>query len=969
MTIRTQFLTAATVAALSTGLLSTTALTPAAFAQTAQQAPVVLPGGIEFAQAHSDITPDPQARFGRLPNGLTYIIYPNKTPPGVVSLRMRFGTGSLMESEHQLGLAHFLEHMAFNGSKNVPEGDMVKILERHGLKFGPDTNAYTSFDETVYMLDLPKNDEEIIDTGLFLFRETAGNLTLDPKAIDRERGVVLGEERARNSPPYRAYVEWAKAAFPGQLYGHRLPIGSTKIIAEAPAQAFIDYYNDFYRPELTTIVVAGDVDPDKIEAKIKAKFTDLTARSKRPLDKLSFGTYTPQKASAYTYVEPGLGKSIQITWFKPFDNSWETQAKDFDDTLDNLTLSILNQRLERQAKSPESAFAAAGAGDDTVSKTAETLSLNITPKPGKEKDAFEQAFTMVRQFEAYGVTEAEVTRELADMVASLEAQAKGEKTRNTGAIVNALVGSVADKDVITTPSQNLAFFNAIKGRLTAAAVSARARTLFAGDGPLLTHMASDLGGFDKPAMLASYEAITAKTVEKPAVAVKKAWPYETFGTTAAAISKENVLSDIGVTELAYANGVKVNIKPTTFKDNEILVSVRFGGGLTTVGQDKALPLQAANWVGVFDGGLGKLDSEEIKDTLAGRIYGANFGIGEEAAVLSGNTTPSDFALQMQVLTAFVTDTAYRPEALDRLKSFLPNYYQTLSSTPNSVFSTKAPRLLRNGDTRFGLPEKDAALAVKNDDVKALVTGILTTAPIEITIVGDITVEEAKKVLATTFATLPKRAETVAPVKGADTLSFPTTNLHQVLTHTGRADQNLSYIAWPTTDFFADTKQARATEMLAEVMTLRLIDEIREKQGASYGSSAGSVMSNTFKGYGYLAAQATVKPEVDQTFYDSLLTIAEDLKAKPVEADELLRARKPVLDRYDVQVKTNGYWMGVLPGIQADPRDLTAIRTRKAEVEAVTPADIQAMAKKWLIKEKLLRIQVKPADKPVAAPAK
>ncbi|MFT3997751.1 MAG: insulinase family protein [Asticcacaulis sp.] len=968
MILRHKRLTAAAVATLlTTALLSTTALTPAHAEAVAAKAPL-LRGAVEFGQDHSDRAPDPQARYGRLSNGLTYIIYPNKTPPGLVSLRMRFATGSLMESEQQLGLAHFLEHMAFNGSKNVPEGDMVKILERHGLKFGPDTNAYTSFDETVYMLDLPKNDEEIIDTGLFLFRETAGNLTLDPKAIDRERGVVLGEERARNSPGFRSYVDWAKAAFPGQLYPNRLPIGSTKIIAEAPAQAFVDYYNDFYRPELTTIVVAGDIDADAIEAKIKAKFADLAPRSRRPLDKLSFGTYTKQAPTAYTYVEPGLRNAIQVTWFKPFDESWETEAKVAADSLDSLAFSILNKRLERQAKSADSAFAAASAGDGSVTKTAETVTLSVVPKPGKDKEAFEQAFTMVRQFETYGATDDEVARVLADWTASYEAQAKGEKTRNTGAIVNGLIGTLGDKEVMTSPSQNLALFNKYKPTLTAAAVTARAKTLFSGDGPLLAHTADDLGGFDKPAMLAAYQAQLTKTVEKPAVTVKKAWPYETFGAAPAAIVKESTLADLGVTQFSYANGVKVNIKPTDFKDNEILINVRFAGGLTTIGQDKSLPLQGAGWVSLFEGGLGKLDSEEIKETLSGRIYGAGFGIGDEAAVLSGSTTPGDFALEMQVLTAFTTDAAVRPEALERIKAYLPDYYRSLSATPGSVFQTNAPKILRSGDTRFGLPDKDAALALKNDDLKALVTGILSTAPIEITIVGDITVDEAKAVLAKTFATLPKRAETVAPVKGADTMVFPKTNLHQVLTHTGRPDQNISYIAWPTTDFFESTKQARATEMLAEVLTLRLTDEIREKQGASYGSSAGSTMSSTFKGFGYLAAQATVKPEVDQTFYDSVVAITDDLKAKPITDDELLRAKKPVLDRYDLQVKTNGYWMGVLPGIQADPRDLAAIRTRKSEVEAVTPADVQAMAKKWLITEKLLRLQVKPADKPAAKPA-
>jgi len=973
MILRQKRLTAAAVATLlTTALLSSTMLTPALAkapaAIAATTTPALLPGAVEFGQDHSDRKPDPQARYGRLPNGLTYIIYPNKTPPGLVSLRMRFATGSLMEGELQLGLAHFLEHMAFNGSKNVPEGDMVKILERHGLKFGPDTNAYTSFDETVYMLDLPKNDDEIIDTGLFLFRETAGNLTLDAKAIDRERGVIEGEERSRNSPSFRAYVNWAKAAFPGQLYPQRLPIGAIDIIRNAPPQVFKDYYNDFYRPELTTLVIAGDVDADAIEAKIRAKFSDLTPRSQRPLDKLSFGTYTKQPFSTYAYSEPGLRNTIQLTWFKPFDESWETTGKDYKSALDDLAFTILNQRLERAAKSPDSAFAAAGVGDGTVTKTAETVSLNVVPKPGKDKEAYEQAFTLVRQFETYGASADEVSRVLTDWSANYDAAVKGEKTRNTGAIVNTLIGALGDREVVTSPTQNLAFFNSIKPRLTAETVNARAKTLFSGDGPLLSHMADDLGGFDADAMKATHLALLSKPVEKPVATVKKAWPYEQFGTAPAAIVKEGVLSDIGVTQLTYANGIKVNIKPTAFKDNEVLINVRFGGGLTTIGQDRAVPLQAANWVGLFDGGLGKLDSEEIKETLAGRIYDVDFGIGEEAATLSGGTTPADFALEMQVLTAFVTDSAYRSEALDRLKSFLPNYYQSLSATPDGVFSSKASRILHDGDTRFGLPDQAAALAVKNDEVKALVTGILTQAPIEITIVGNISVDEVKKVLGTTFAALPKRADSYTPLKGADTVSFPGTGLHQVLTHNGRADQNISFIAWPTTDFFADTKQARATQMLAEVLTLRLTDEIREKQGASYGSSASSTMSNTFSGYGYLSASATVKPEVDQTFYDSVLAIAEDLKTRPIDADELLRAKKPVLDRYDLQIKTNGYWMGVLPGIQADPRDLAAIRSRRAEVEAVTPADIQAMAKKWLITDKLLRIQVKPADKP-AAPAK
>ncbi|OYW74354.1 MAG: peptidase M16, partial [Asticcacaulis sp. 32-58-5] len=186
--------------------------------------------------------------------------------------------------------------------------------------------------------------------------------------------------------------------------------------------------------------------------------------------------------------------------------------------------------------------------------------------------------------------------------------------------------------------------------------------------------------------------------------------------------------------------------------------------------------------------------------------------------------------------------------------------------------------------------------------------------------------------------------------------------HQVFTHKGREDQNLSYIAFPTTDFFASTQTARGLELLSEVMTLRLIEEIREKQGASYGSSASSIASNNFKGYGYIGASATVKPDQDEVFYTSVMAIVDDLKAKPISDDELLRARKPVLERFDIGLKTNGYWSGVLPGSSTDVRKLEAIRTRKAELEKVTAADIQKLAQTYLVKEKALRLQAKPETK-------
>jgi len=255
--------------------------------------------------------------------------------------------------------------------------------------------------------------------------------------------------------------------------------------------------------------------------------------------------------------------------------------------------------------------------------------------------------------------------------------------------------------------------------------------------------------------------------------------------------------------------------------------------------------------------------------------------------------------------------------------------------------------------------------VSNDQVKALIDRQLKSQPVEITIVGDITEDKAEAAIARTFATLAPRTATAAPAD-AGVVAFPKTNLSQSFEHHGRADQDLSYVAWPTTDFYADTRTARGLEMLANVMQLRLIDEVRENKALSYSPNAGSYASDTFAGYGYLSASAEVKPDQDQAFYDMLAGIVADLKAKPIGDDELLRARKPALDKLENDWKTNAYWLRVLPGSARDPRTADAIRSRRDQLTAVTAADIQKLAQTYLDMSKAMRIQIKPGKDASAA---
>ena len=257
------------LAAASLSVLSAAA---PALAQTAQPSD-------PWAHATSDVPADANVRFGVLPNGMQYAIMRNATPPGQASFRLRIDAGSLMENENQLGLAHFMEHMAFNGTTNIPENDLLRILERHGLAFGADTNAYTSFDETVYMLELPRADEAIVNDALRIMREQVSEALMAPDAIDAERDVIVGEQRLRNVPALRALEAQLKLLAPGQRISERLPIGNLDVIRTAPRQRFVDFYEAYYRPSRATFVAVGDFDVAEMEAKVRNAFASWTPKA------------------------------------------------------------------------------------------------------------------------------------------------------------------------------------------------------------------------------------------------------------------------------------------------------------------------------------------------------------------------------------------------------------------------------------------------------------------------------------------------------------------------------------------------------------------------------------------------------------------------------------------------------------------------------------------------------------------
>ncbi len=925
---------------------------PALFASAA--APALQPG--QWPQAATDVAADPTVRFGALPNGMRYALMRNATPPGQAALRLHIAAGSLMETDAQQGLAHFLEHMAFNGSKGIPEGEMVKALERQGLAFGADTNASTGFDETVYQLDLPRTDDATVDLSLKMMRETASELLIAADAVDRERGVVLSEERTRDGPSWRVFKARLNFNLKGQRPPERLPIGKVDILRTAPRDEIVDFYHRYYRPERATLVMVGDFDVDAMEAKIKGLFGDWAGTGAAGGDP-DRGKVAKRGLETMIVVEPGSSTNMQISWVSPPDLARDSNAERRKSWTEQLGFAVLNRRLEAIARGGQPPFLSAGAFAGDQFRTARITTMAVTARPGEWRPALTAVDAEQRRAVQYGVRQDELDREIEEIRASLKARVAAAATRRTPNLADGIVGSLGDEEVVTSPAQDLAFFETLVKDLKAETVSAALKKAFAGSGPLVFVATPTPIEGNEQAVTAALETARKVAVAPPEAVRQVAWPYESFGTPGKVVEQTDV-ADLDATFVRFENGVRLTVKPTKFRDDQVLVKVRIGDGLLSQPADR----QSLGWASgaVIEGGLAKIPQEDIERVLASKLYGARFSVEDDAYSLSGGTRPEDLDTQLQVLAAYASEPGWRPEAFERLRTYAGTLNAQWEATDNGVFSRDLAGLLHNGDRRWTWPSAQDLASAAPGDLKTAFNSALTTGPVEIVVVGDITEEKAIAAVARTFGALPARAQRKDEPMGV--VGFPAPNAApEVLTHKGRDDQAVAYVAWKTDDFFADVQRARNAAVLADVMNLRLTDELREKQGATYSPSVGSVASDVWRGWGYVSARVEVPPALVDGFYRDVAKIAADLRASPPTADEMDRAKKPRLERLTKARETNEYWLGELAGAQTDPRRLATIRSLLAGYERVTAADVQTAAKQYLTEDKAWRLVVRPAN--------
>lgn len=901
----------------------------------------------------SDIPPDPAITFGVLPNSMRYAIMHNATPTGSVSVRFRIGAGSMQENDSQRGLAHFLEHMAFRGSAHVADGEIDKSLERLGLRFGADTNASTDQDETVYQFDLPRSEDASVDTVFTFVREIASNLTLDPAAAKTEAGVVLSELALRDGPASLAREAELNFAL-RDAHATALPSGDPATIAKADTGELRKFYQAYYRPERATLIIVGDIDPKRIEQKIKDSFGDWKGTGDAGQDPL-LDIPKGRSGESGLFVGPGTRPRLSLLWIGAPDPKPDDLAHEKTGLIETVAQRILNRRFREAAATVAPPFTNASAGSEQVFQAAKMTSLSIGYAPGQWQKALQAAEQIRLATLQAGVTQSEVDQAVAQLHVIFQTASAGAGTRQSRRLVGEILSSLSDNDVVTSPVRDLAVVDADLKDLKAAAVTDALHKMFGTATPLIfiSSPTAIEGGEAaiKTALLNAETAPMAELARTEPETEAGAWPYTDFGKPGQVVETGKI-ADMNATTVKFANGVRLTLRPSKLRANQVLVRVKVGGGRLDLPKDRATVAWAAG--GVLSGGLTAMSNAEIQRALSAKTVRTGFSIGEDGFLFSGNTSPDDTNTQLQVITAYLTSPGFRPEGMEQIKTRYAEQLRQSNASPGAIFRLKAPELLHDGDKRWATPSAEDVQAAQIEDLKALLMPAFQDGALDVIIVGDIDTDKAIAAVAATFGALPKRASARAAVTAKNDTHLPADKVTPIdMAHTLQAGQSITSVVWPTHGEFPDVQDDITLELMGDIMQERLFDKLRGN-GVIYSASVGTTASRVFN-YGYIQAEAQLAPDKATQFYDVLSEITADLKAGKITADELDRARNPALQNFDKTRQTNEYWLALLDGVQENPRLLDMSRKFEASARRVGISDIAAAARKYLAERRMIRL--------------
>jgi zinc protease len=939
---------------LSAALAVTLALAvcpPAGLAQAVQQ-----PAQPAFAPTER-IPFDPAVTLATLPNGLRYYIRRNGRPEKRVMLQLAVKAGSVDEADDQQGLAHFLEHMAFNGTKRFKAGELVAALESTGSRLGPHVNAYTSFDETVYMFQLPTDREGVVEKGMQALADFAGGMALDPKEIDKERGVVIEEWRGGLGVGARLRDQQIPILYHQSKYAERLPIGKPEVLKSFTPAQLESFYTKWYRPDRMAVVVVGDIEPEQMASLIAGEFGALP-KPTTPAPERKYDVPLPPEMLVKVATDPeATQSSVSIIRKRPSERS-ETVADYRASLVRSLVSQMLNERFDEIARKPEAPFLGAGAFDSSLSPSVTTFTLGAGVQDGKIEAGLAALQIESNRVNQHGFGAAELDRARKWMVASYDRAYNERDKSESGAYVREYVSHF----LLGEPSPGIEYefrlAQQVVPAITAAEVADAARVLFADTSraviavspqkpglaiPMETDLRAALKAADSVAVLPWSDTPIASELM-----AKVPDPGEVVG--------RREIPELGVTIVRFRNGLEAWLKPTDFKNDQVLFSLTAPGGSSLTGPDKFVEAQLATAFASLSGAGGHR-AVDLEKLLAGKLAFASAAIGLSSHGISGSSSPAHLETALQLLNLRFTAPGDDSEAFALLKRQLEAALINRDRNPGVAFSDKIAAVNTMGHySSTPLTADRIATLDRAAMVEIYKARFSNAADFTFFMVGAFTVDQAVPLVARYVGSLPSALVRTSTYKDVG-LAFPA-SVQRATVVKGRepkAQTALSYFADPPLD---ENEQSRV-EAATEVLEIALRDILREELGETYGVSVGRSQPLPQRGSAWISIGFTASPDNVDRLIGRVQQEIERLQKEGPSDDLATRARESARRAHEIELRENGYWLGRLQSAVLLQRDPLLILRRFERIDAITPANLHEIFRRYFPKDRYTVVTLLP----------
>ena len=901
---------------------------------------------------------DPSVRTGKLPNGLTYYVKQNNWPEHRVNFYIAQRVGSLQEEESQRGLAHFLEHMAFNGTEHYPGNGVIDYTRSLGVEFGRDLNAYTSVDQTVYNInDVPSNRVSALDSCLLILKDWSNGLLLEGDEIDKERGVIHEEWRVRSSASQRMFERNLEKLYPGSKYGKRMPIGLMSVVDNFKYNEIRDYYHKWYRPDNQAIVVVGDIDVDRTEAKIKEMFGAIPAPAADAAQVVD--VEVPDNKEPIIVVDKDKEQQMNIiqVMYKtdPMPNEMKSDITYMlmKYAID-MACTMLDKRLDEKSQDPDCPYMQAGAGygNYIFAKTKDCFQLFIAPKEGKTNEAVKAVTEEALRASQHGFTATEFARVKDDYMSNLEKQYNNRNQINNDRFGREYCAHYLNNEPYPSIEWTYQMMNMIAPNVGVEMINQLMAQMMptTDENLVVLNFNPDKEGVALPAESELMGAINAAQEAKLEAYVDnvKDEPLMTVMPKPGKIVKETENKQLGFKELILSNGAKVILKPTTFKDDEIRYKAVSKGGSSLYGPEDWANCQMFDAV-IGMSGLGNFSSNELQKALAGKNANVDLSMSTTRESLSGNSTKKDLETMFQMNYLYFTSIKKDEKAVTSLLNMLETQLKNKSTVPMAIFGDSVKNTIYNHSWRERPFNAENVKDINYDRVLEIAKErTANAADFTFYFVGSFDEATIKPLIEQYIASLPAKKGQAEDFKEVTQLA--TGNVVNEFIQKMETPQATAVMMWHSSLAPYTMENDIKADITGQVLETLLLKKVREDEGAAYSPNGYAGMSMIGKKpFIQSVASISMKPEKKDIVLNIMRESLNEIANGQVEADALQKIKEKMLKDYDTNAKSNGSWINMLNTYNDYNLDL--FNGYKEAVNKVTAADISNFVKTQLLSAK------------------